>query len=594
MKRWLPWLSLLLFVQALHAQSRRITGVVLDGNTITSLHGVDILDKTDQKTFTTDSGGRFEISGSSSSVYLEFQLPGYDITHKTILPHQDFSTVFLYKKNSSQQDQKGNMAHDVMTTGAAYPPSFLMPVEIKTHDNETYEEMTGNPVESASASPLSSFTLNANDAAYCNVRRFIMAKQLPPKEAVRIEEMINYFSYHDEIDREAGSPISLQTALITCPWHPGNWLLRIAARAEDLPPDTVLPNNIVLLIDISGSMDRSNKLPLLKKAFSVLVNQLDPSDKISIMIYAGDVSVALPPTSGNEKGKILDVIHNLTAGGTTAGGAGIEKAFEFAKKNFIPHGNNRIIIATDGDFNVGKTSDEDMRKLVTKYHNWGIYLTCIGVGMGNYKDSKLETLAQWGQGNFVYIDNEEEALRLFNSGNYRKTLISLAANARMKAIFNPELVTSYRLIGYENHTGGKRDNHAEYYSGGEIGYGQSITAFYELHPDPGINLADGSGRILGTVALQYQTIRDKKEQVMIREIPFNVTAFKNANESVRFAVAVTLFGMLLQQSAYTDKGNYPMVEKIIHHLKDKYNTNDRKAFLKLVQRAQHLPAGSAN
>jgi Ca-activated chloride channel family protein len=596
MQRWLPWLFLLLFVQALHAQSRRITGVVLDGNTITSLHGVNIRDKTDQKTFTTDSGGRFEISGSSSSVYLEFQLPGYDITHKTILPHQDFSTIFLYKKNPSQQDQKGHMAHDIMTTGAAYPPNLLMPVEIKTHDNETYEEMTGNPMESASASPLSSFTLNANDAAYCNVRRFIMAKQLPPKEAVRIEEMINYFSYPDKSDTGAGSPMSLHTALTTCPWHPGDWLLRIAARAKDLPSDTVLPNNIVLLIDISGSMARSNKLPLLKKAFSVLANQLDPSDKISVVVYAGDVSVALPPTSGNEKSKILDVIHNLTAGGTTAGGAGIEKAFEFAKKNFTPHGNNRIIIATDGDFNVGKTSDEDMRKLVTKYHNWGIYLTCIGVGMGNYKDSKLETLAQWGQGNFVYIDDEEEALRLFNSKNYRKILISMAANARMKAIFNPELVTSYRLIGYENNTGGKRDSHAEYYPGGEIGYGQNITAFYELHPDPGINLADGysSGKILATVALQYQTICNGKEHVLIKEIPYKVMAFKHANEGVQFAAAVTLFGMLLQQSAYTDRGNYPMIEKIIRHLKEKYNKNDRKAFLKLVQRAEHLPAGSAN
>lgn len=594
MKGWLPCLLLLSFVQAVCAQSHRITGVVLDGNTITVLPGVNIHDEANQKACATDSAGRFEINIPSSSVRLKFQLPGYPVTQSTVLPHQNFSTIFLYKEGASAL--QGNIRQDSLPAGVMSHQPLMMPVEISTHDNETYEETTENHFESASHFPLSSFTLNANDAAYCNVRRFITAGRLPPVEAVRLEEMINYFDYHYPADTNTGNPIAMQAEVTTCPWHPGNWILSIEAQAATLPSDTTIPNNIVLLIDISGSMDRSNKLPLLKKAFSVLVNQMSPSDKVSVVVYAGDVTVALPPTPCNEKDKILDVIHNLYAGGTTAGGAGIEKAFEFARDNFIPDGNNRIIIATDGDFNVGETSDEEMRKLVTKYHQWGIYLTCIGVGMGNYKDSKLETMAQWGLGNFVYIDNEEEAERLFDSGHYRKVLISMADNVRMKAIFNPEIISSYRLIGYKNNGGGKQSAASAYYPGSEIGYGQSVTAFYELQPEADAALSDAPypGQTLATLALQYQTIHNKEEHVTIREIPYKVVDFKRADNNLQFAAAVTLFGMLLRQSAYTGKGTYQMVEKIIRHLKGNDGKSDRKALLKLVEKAERLPVIFSN
>lgn len=594
MKGWLLWLFLFLIVPELHAQSHRITGVVLDGNSVTLLQGVNVHEEANQQIFTTDSTGFFEIKAPSSATKLIFQLPGYHSTLKTIPPGQSFSTVFLYKISDSEH--KENLQQDSTITGGNAQGNFTMPTEIHTHDDETYDEIRENPFKPAGHYPLSSFTLNANDAAYCNVRRFIMANQLPPKEAVRIEEMINYFPYDYPVDTDARRPMALHTEVATCPWHPGNRLMRISVQAGNLPSDTTLPNNIVLLIDVSGSMARSNKLPLLKKAFSVLVNQLDSLDRVSIVIYAGDVSVILPPTSCNEKSKILDVIHNLYAGGSTAGGAGIEKAFEFAKVNFIPNGNNRIIIATDGDFNVGKTSDEDMRRLVMKYHYWGIYLTCIGVGMGNYKDSKLETLAQWGQGNFAYIDDEEEAKRLFDRENYRKMLIPIAFGARIKTIFNPDLITSYRLIGYENNTGGRHDTTSTYFPGGEIGYGQSMTAFYELRPAANLPLSkdDHSGKILATVALQCQTIHGRTEQVTIKEVPDKVLEFKHAGSDLQFASAVTLFAMLLRQSVYADEGNYAMVEKIIRHLKGKYDKDERKACLKLIQKAAHLDAASSN
>lgn len=594
MKGWLLWLLLLLFVQTLDAQSHRISGVVLDGNSVTLLPGVNVRDEANQKSFTTDSAGHFEMKIPSLPVKLRFQLSGYHSTQKTIRPDQNFSTVFLYKINGAEYPK--NLPSDSTIAGGTSHGNFTMPAEIQTHDDETYEKIRDNPFEPAGSYPLSSFTLNANFAAYCNVRRFIIGKQLPPKEAVRIEEMINYFPYDYPVDMDSNYPMSLHTEVTTCPWHPGDWLMRIAVQARDLPADTIIPNNIVLLIDVSGSMARSNKLPLLKKAFSVLVNQLDSSDKVSVVIYSGDVSVILPPTPCTEKNKILDVIHNLYAGGSTAGGAGIEKAFEFAKANFIPNGNNRIIIATDGDFNVGETSDEDMRKLVMKYHNWGIYLTCIGVGMGNYKDSKLETLAQWGQGNFAYIDDEEEAQRLFDHQNYRKILIPMASGARIKAIFNPDLINSYRLIGYESNTGGKHDSASTYFPGGDIGYGQSITAFYELQPATNALLSknDNPGNILATVALQYQTIKEGKQQVILKEVPDQVVKFKYADSNLQFAAAVTLFGMLLRQSEYAGTGTYAMVEKMMRHLNGKYDKDERRACLKLVQKAGHLSATFSN
>lgn len=593
MKGWLLWSFMLLFVPELHAQSHRIAGVVLDGNSITLLQGVHVRDKVNQKTSITDSTGFFEMKAPSSPIKLSFQFPGYHSTLKTIQSDQNFSTVFLYKISSLEL--KENLQQDSTMTGGNSQGNFTMPTEIRTHDDETYDEIRENLFKPAGSYPLSSFTLNADNAAYCNVRRFIMAKQMPPKEAVRIEEMINYFPYNYPINTDV-QPMTLHTEVATCPWHPGNRLMRIAVQARNLPSDTTLPNNIVLLIDVSGSMARSNKLPLLKKAFSVLVNQLDALDRISIVIYAGDVSVILPPTPCNEKSKILDVIHNLYAGGSTAGGAGIEKAFEFAKANFIPNGNNRIIIATDGDFNVGKTSDEDMRRLIVKYHHWGIYLTCIGVGMGNYKDSKLETLAQWGQGNFAYIDDGEEAQRLFDHANYRKILIPIVTGARIKAIFNPDIVASYRLIGYENNPGGRHDSTSTYFPGGEIGYGQSMTAFYELKPVANfpLNKSDNSSKILATIALQYQTIHGKIEQVTIKEVPDKVVEFKHADSDLQFASAVTLFAMLLRQSVYADEGTYAMVEKIIRHLKGKYDRDERKACLKLVQKTAHLAVNSSN
>lgn len=594
MKWGFLWFFLLLQAPLIQAQTRRISGVVLDGTRITLLPGVRISNNLNETIGVSDSSGHFSVNVPNSPVELRFILSGYHTIQRSYSTLNNFSPIFLYKSGSS--GTKERVLQDSLFIKEGVHKNLNIPVTVKAHEDETYQELRESPFEDAAIYPFSSFMLNANDAAYCNVRRFIMAKELPPREAVRIEEMTNYFTYHDKSATSKVHPMNFRTNITTCPWHPGNLLMRVAVNVMKLPEDTVIPNNLVLLIDISGSMDRPNKLPLLKTAFDQLVDQMDSSDKIAVVAYAGDVTIVLPSTSCKEKDKILNAINNLDAGGSTAGGAGIEKAFKYAKNNFIKDGNNRIILATDGDFNVGETSDEDMRKIVSKYHSWGIYLTCIGVGMGNYKDSKLETLAQWGQGNFVYIDNKDEAQRLFDSDNYKKVLMTMATNSRMKVIFNPDIIESYRLIGYETKIGGKTDSSSAYLPGGDINYGQEITAFFELHPQKNFRVEKKgqANNIAATVILQYKTIYDQQDHVIIREIPGNIENFEQSGDDVRFATAVTLFGMLLSQSQYTDKGNYKMVEKILRHIKGDFDKVERKSCLKLVQKVERLSISSVN
>lgn len=602
MKWKLVVLFLFLFGGSALGQFRQIAGVVLDGSDISLLKGVQVSCAAEADSVLTDAGGHFLLRVPAAAASLVFRIPGYGTIEKTLSPRQGFETVFLFP--AAPRLKKDNAPKGPPVAGLSPSSRYDMPVSIKAHQDETYEQVLENRFEHAARFPYSAFMLNSDDASYCNVRRFLMSKQLPPKEAVRIEEMVNHLPFSYQVDSTDLRPLVLQEALTTCPWHPGHWLLRLAVQARNIPPDTVVPNNLVLLVDVSGSMEASNKLPLLKKAFRVLVNQMDSLDTMSVVVYAGSVSVALPPTSGARKSKILDVINNLSAGGSTAGQAGIELAFKLARDHFIEDGNNRVIIATDGDFNVGHSSDEDMRELITKYHDWGIFLTCIGVGMGNYKDSKLETLAQWGQGNFVYIDNDQEAQRVFSAAEYRKILLTFVRNACVKAIFNPGVVRSYRLIGYESRLSGKKDSLSSRLPGGEIGYGQRITAFYEIEP------VDTTGRPLkgqsylatgpepegglALVALQYQTISDGLSHQTLTKVPVKVLDFSRADQTLRYEGAVTLFGMLLQHSEYLGGGSFALVNEMMRRLKGKWEKDDRKAFLKLVQKAAALETAGAH
>lgn len=593
--KWL--LGILLFCFPLcqsWCQTRVVNGVVLDGESISLLKDVKINSNSDTSLVEkTNDAGKFRISIPSNTSSLTLELPGYKTLQKDIEPGQDFVTFFLYPKVSSVNIATIGKPGTVpgIKAGSDYS------VAIKAHLDETYEQVAENAFLSPEKYPLSSFVLNANEASYCNVRRFINNNTTPPGEAVRIEEIVNYFPYQYPPDSSSAA-FSFSTDVSTCPWNADHWLMRLAARAKPLPPDTLVPNNLVLLVDVSGSMEQANKLPLLKKAFNVLVSHLDSADKISVVVYSGKVTVALPPTPGYEKYKILDVINNLNAGGSTAGGAGIELAFKLAKDHFIPKGNNRVVMATDGDFNVGSSSDEDMRELVSKYHNWGIFLTCIGVGMGNYKDSKLETLARSGQGNFVYIDNSAEAMRIFSDQEYKKILIPEIRNAVFKVIFNPMEIKNYRLIGYEDRLVAKEDSIRSDIPGGEIGYGQGVTAFFELEPlisaeseslqSNGKKMTEGSEKALATVALQYELVKDHTNHLLVKEVPSHVIPLVKTDESFRFAAAAALFGMIMRQSAYIGKGDLDMVTDLLRHVRSKFYKEDKKSFLKIIQKAARM------
>jgi Ca-activated chloride channel family protein len=585
--RWLLFFLCLMQASATSGQDHEARGVVLDGQHILSLPGVRIHAGRDTQAVFTNEDGVFQLPDVHPGETLHFELSGYRAFEKKWPGGSQFTTVFL---DPGEPDVVRADTGKQQTAGLPALHDYHMPVAIKAHQDETYESVAENRFETAARTPLSSFTLNTDDAAYCNVRRFLTAGQRPPKEAVRIGEMVNYHA--DPGINPATEAMRLQGSTTTCPWHSGHWLLQLKARAGALPAETVIPCNFVLLIDVSGSMDASRKLPLLKTAFLTLLDRLDSLDRVAVVVYAGTVSVALPSTSARYKTKIAEVIRNLSAGGSTAGQAGIELAFKLAREQYMAGGNNRVIMATDGDFNVGKTSDADMRELITRYRDWGIFLTCIGVGIGNYKDSKLETLARWGQGNFLYLDNEAEAQKVFSAREFHQRLFTFVKNARMKVIFNPDMIAQYRLIGYESRIDGSPDSLSADLPGGELGYGQQVTAFYELTPRDFVGAPDSSDEPLASVALQYEIVADTANHVAWEKIPASVIPFDQADDELRFGASVALFGMLLQQSGYLGDGSYSLVQKIARKYRDKSLKESRRAFVKLVQRAERLDGGS--
>src|ERR1700761_4295622 len=336
---------------------------------------------------------------------------------------------------------------------------------------ETYSSLVENNFIPALRFPETGFAVTIDKASYSNVRRFLNMGSTIPPDAVRIEELLNYFNFGYS-DPPADSCFALHSMLSDCPWNPRDQLLFLQVCARKLDPARIVPANLVLLIDVSGSMDLPNKLPLLKSAFGLLINNLRAVDTVSIVTYGSSVAVALQPTSGGEKKKILEAIDDLAAGGATPGEAGIRAAFRVAKSQFIHGGNNRVILATDGDFNEGETSEEELEKLVTQYKDWGVYLTCLGVGMGNYKDSKLEALAKKGHGNFAYLDDGREAEKVLVR-EFTQTVYAVADDAYLNIVFNPALVKDYRLIGFDNKVKVLSDSPREI-QGGEVGSGHSL------------------------------------------------------------------------------------------------------------------------
>ncbi|MEL6943020.1 MAG: VWA domain-containing protein, partial [Bacteroidota bacterium] len=432
-------------------------------------------------------------------------------------------------------------------------------------NTEDYAPIEENEFQTALDAPLSTFSIDVDKASYSNCRRYINNGVLPPPGAVRIEEFINYFDY-DYPKPKGEHPFSIQTEMADCPWANGHKLVQIGLQGKEVAKQNMPASNLVFLLDVSGSMNSYNKLPLLKKAFRMLVQQLDAKDRVAIVVYAGASGVVLPSTKGNNQQAILEALNRLEAGGGTAGAAGIELAYQVAEENFIEEGNNRIILATDGDFNIGQSSDAALKTMIEEKRDKGIFLSVLGFGMGNYKDNKMETLADNGNGNYAYIDNLKEAKKVLVE-DLTGTIFTIAKDVKIQIEFNPAHVKAYRLIGYENRKLKNEDFNNDKKDAGELGAGHTVTALYEIIPaDSEETLASTTDELKYqtrsiadaaktdpdwmTVKLRYKQPDADKSQLIIQTCRDEDLSWKSSSENFRFATAVAGFGLLLRDSEY--------------------------------------------
>lgn len=464
-------------------------------------------------------------------------------------------------------------------------------------ENEEYDAFIENPFESAKNEPLSTFSIDVDKAAYSNIRRMINNGQKVDKNAVRIEEMLNYFNYSYPQPTD-NKPFSVNTEYSDAAWNPQHKLLKIGLQGKNIPMDKLPISNIVFLIDVSGSMDQANKLPLLKSSFKVLLEKMKPEDKVGIVVYAGNAGMVLEPTSVKNKEKIIAALDNLQAGGSTAGGAGIELAYKLAQENFIKNGNNRVIIATDGDFNVGSSSTTDLGTLIEEKRKSGVFLTCLGFGMGNYKDNRLETLADKGNGNYAYIDNMQEANK-FLGKEFAGSMYAIAKDVKIQIEFNSKYVKSYRLIGYENRKLNNEDFTDDKKDAGELGSGHTVTALYEIIP-VGINSefdvkeiplkytntkenSQNFGDELATIKLRYKKPVEENSVEMQQIVKNSPTNFAKTSEDFKFASAVSWFGLVLRDSKYINDKNLNEIVTLAKQGISKDEDGFRAEFIRLVE-----------
>ncbi|APQ18549.1 vWA domain-containing protein [Maribacter hydrothermalis] len=463
----------------------------------------------------------------------------------------------------------------------------------KIENDENYAHITENQFQNVVFNPLSTFSIDVDKAAYSNIRRFINNGQDVPVDAVKIEEMINYFDY-DYPQPKDDHPFSVNTEVAQTPWNIDTKLVRIGLQGKEYLNEELPASNLTFLIDVSGSMSDENKLPLLKSAFKLLVNQLREKDKVSIVVYAGAAGMVLEPTSGSDKVKIMNALNNLEAGGSTAGGEGIELAYKLAEKHFKKNGNNRVILATDGDFNVGLSHDKDMEKLITEKRESGVFLSVLGFGMGNYKDSKLETLADKGNGNHGYIDTMQEAQKLFGK-EFGGTLFTIAKDVKLQVEFNPAKVKSYRLIGYENRLLADEDFIDDTKDAGELGSGHTVTALYEIievgaaseydREIPNLKYSNNTSKNvfsdeLFTVKFRYKKPDGNKSIEMIHVQNKNT---QEMSKDFKFSAAVALFGQQLRKSAFINKTSFNDVVQLAETGRGEDKNGYRAEFIRLVK-----------
>lgn len=515
-----------------------------------------------------------------------------------------FRGVARYKVSSDdigEQYSPGNISYLSSNYSATQTPSGVAYIGeeglLQQSNTEEYARIYENKFLAVSDNPLSTFSIDVDTGSYSNIRRFLNQGQLPPADAVRIEEMINYFSYNypNPIGED---PFSINIDAAICPWNKDHQLVRIGLQGKTLAQEEILPSNLVFLIDVSGSMDESNKLPLLKKSLKMMVNHLSEDQRMAIIVYADAARKVLDSTPGSHKRKILNVIDSLSAGGSTAGGAGIKLAYRIAKENLIEGGNNRVILATDGDFNTGVSSTSEMIRLIEEKKEEGIFLTVLGFGTGNYKDHRLEQIANKGNGTYHYIDTKLEANKILVE-ELGSTLFTIAKDVKLQIEFNSSQVKAYRLIGYENRVLNKEDFNDDTRDAGELGAGHTVTALYEIVPagsDEEFGSIDElayqkSQRIpssdLMTVKLRYKD-PDQDISKLIKQVINQQEVSREPQGDFQFVAAVAEFGLLLRNSKFKANSNYNHVIQSAEESKGKDASGYRQEFIDLVNKANSL------
>ena len=589
------------------AQPLIVKGTVTDGSDGSPLVGCAVTVKGTSRGAITNLQGRYSIEAKKGET-LVFSYIGFEKAERVVRSE---------KVNVSLKVSSSEILEECVVVGYGTQRKMTVTGAVSTVDlaslrqpavymdavnTEEYQSIHENGFKQVGEFPLSTFSIDVDAASYSNMRRFINSGTLPVADAVRTEELVNYFSY-DYAKPTGTDPVKITMEAGVCPWNTAHRLVRIGLKAKEIPTDNLPESNLVFLIDVSGAMWGPTRLDFVKSSLKLLVNNLRDKDKVAIVVYAGNASVKLESTPGSDKQKIRDAIDELTSGGSTAGGAGIQLAYKVAKQNFLPKGNNRIILCSDGDFNVGVSSVEGLEQLIERERKSGVFLSVLGYGMGNYKDNKGQTLAEKGNGNHAYIDNLQEANRVL-VGEFGATLHTVAKDVKLQVEFNPAQVQAYRLVGYESRLLKDEDFNNDAKDAGELGAGHTVTAFYEVIPvgvkNDYVGKVDdlkyqkkqketvkptGSNELL-TVKLRYKA--PDKDVSKKMELPFVDNKGNNVSSDFHFASAVAMFGQLLRNSDFKGDASY---DKVIELAKQGLNNDDkgyRREFVRLVETAKGI------
>ena len=605
----IAWLALV-FVSLAFSPShdRIIKGKVTAASDGSDLPGVNVLLKGTSTGTTTDGKGEYQITVPASGGTLVYTFIGF-ISQEVRIGEKDIVDVVLIEDMQKLEEvvvvgygeqRKAKLAgvvSGISRRDANRVAPFSSYEQQPQWNTEEYDGIEENIFHNALRKPLSTFSIDVDAASYSNIRRFINNGQRPPKDAVRIEEMVNYFDY--DYDQPSGEdPFEVITEISTAPWNAKHKLVHIGLQGKRIPTENLPPSNLVFLIDVSGSMNDPNKLPLLKSSFKMLVEKLREEDHVAIVVYAGAAGLVLPATSGENKRTILDALDKLEAGGSTAGGEGIKLAYSIAKEHFKKGGNNRVILATDGDFNIGESSNAAMERLIEQKREDGVFLTVLGFGMGNYKDSKMETLADKGNGNYAYIDNITEARKVLVN-EFGGTLFTIAKDVKLQIEFNPTKVKAYRLIGYENRLLKDEDFNNDKKDAGDLGSGHTVTALYEVIP-VGVeseffkvdelkyqkNKIDPDAyksKELMTIKLRYKQPDKNVSKLIVHPLNDSNVDLAKTSDNFRWSASVASFGMLLRESEYVKDFTYDEVVQLAEGARGKDKEGYRIEFINMVK-----------